>query len=48
MLCYWADNFFEDISINRERVQTLISMCNQLSLSPIHIYDVIQDFLIDA
>ncbi len=36
---------FNDISTNKEAVVNLISLCNELQLAPIHIKDVIEDFL---
>lgn len=37
----------EDISTNKEKIEKLIILSNELDLSPIHIYDVIDDFLVD-
>lgn len=34
-----------DISFNREAVQTVVELCNRLELSPVHIYDVVDDYL---
>ena len=34
-----------DISADRERLSELVQKCNLLELSPIHLYDVIEDFL---
>ena len=36
---------FEDISTNRKAVKELADNCNKFSLSPIHLGDVIEDFL---
>ncbi len=36
---------FEDISVDREKVQKFITLCNKLSLSPLHLADAVQDFL---
>lgn len=38
--------FFHDISTNKEDIVNLISLCNKLQLDPIHIRDVIDDFLL--
>ncbi len=35
----------EDITISKEKITSLIKQCNEKGLSPIHIYDVIEDFL---
>lgn len=34
-----------DLSINKERVQHFAALCTELHLSPIHLRDVIDDFL---
>ena len=34
-----------DITSDKERLQELISICNHLQLSPIHLSDVIEDFI---
>lgn len=34
-----------DITTDRERLFKFIQTCNLLELSPIHLYDVIEDFL---
>ena len=36
---------FRDISVRREEVEELINRCNKLQLDPIHIEDVIEDFI---
>ena len=36
---------FQDISLNKEDIIKLVSLCNELNLDPIHINDVIDDFL---
>lgn len=36
---------FEDVTTNRNAIQHLIKQCNDLKLSPIHLADVIQDFI---
>lgn len=37
---------FHDISIEKKDILKLISLCNELQLDPIHIRDVIDDFLV--
>lgn len=34
-----------DLSWDRERVKQLVKRCNRLRLSPIHLHDVVEDFL---
>ena len=34
-----------DLSINKDRVSKLVYLCNDLQLDPIHIDDVVEDFL---
>lgn len=36
---------FPDMSTNRAEVETLVDLCNSLQLSPIHLEDVVDDFL---
>jgi len=36
-----------DITSDRSRLENLIQRCNDLDLSPIHLEDVIEDFLED-
>jgi len=44
-----ADNSnFEDLTTDPVAVTNLISICNKLKLSPIHLADVVEDFLVDA
>lgn len=35
----------EDITTSKYELCTLVQLCNDLSLDPIHIYDVVDDFL---
>ncbi len=35
----------EDISTSKEDIEKLVALCNSLQLSPLHIQDVIEDFL---
>lgn len=37
---------FHDISVNKNDIANLVSLCNELKLDPIHIRDVIDDFLV--
>lgn len=37
----------KDISVNKSKIKTLVNLCNKNNLSPIHIYDVVDDFLVD-
>ncbi len=34
-----------DVSPDKDRVLDLIKLCNQVELSPVHLFDVIEDFL---
>lgn len=34
-----------DVSPNRSALEPLVQMCNMLGLSPIHLVDVVEDFL---
>lgn len=45
-ISFWEKQI-KDISVNKTKIETLINLCNQNNLSPIHIYDVIDDFLVD-
>lgn len=36
-----------DITSDYERIFRLVSMCNQMQLAPIHLQDVVADFLAD-
>ena len=35
----------EDVTTSKYELCTLVQLCNDLSLNPIHIYDVVEDFL---
>lgn len=37
----------KDISTDKNKIEELVTLCNSLSLSPIHINDIIEDFLVD-
>lgn len=44
-----ADNSaFEDISADPIAIEDLIDICNKLKLSPLHLKDVVEDFLVDV
>ncbi len=34
-----------DITFDKQRLETLVSYCNQLGLSVLHLNDVVEDFL---
>ncbi len=36
-----------DITSDREKVDKLVALCNQMELSVIHLYDVVEDILDD-
>ncbi len=36
----------KDISTSEAKITKLVNLCNELSLEPIHIYDVIEDFIL--
>lgn len=38
----------EDVACNKPSIEKLIALCNRMSLSPIHLPDVVQDFLADV
>ena len=39
---------FEDLTLNPIAVAKLVKLCNELDLSPIHLKDVVEDFLIES
>ena len=41
----YNDITIHDISIRKDKIVKLINKCNDYKLEPIHIYDVIEDFL---
>lgn len=41
------DIIIEDITLERNAMAELIDRCNALRLSMTHLYDVIEDFLVD-
>lgn len=42
---YNDELFAEDISADKDDVQRLVRQCNEYQLEPIHMFDVIDDFL---
>ena len=36
---------FRDVSTDREGMEALVDDCNRLSLSPIHLCEVVEDFI---
>lgn len=36
---------FSDITTNREKAEKIIALCNELQLSPIHLQEVVCDFM---
>ena len=38
---------FRDISVRKREIDELVKRCNALKLDPVHIEDVIEDFLFD-
>ena len=43
----FGEKQIKDISVNKTKIETLVNLCNKNNLFPIHIYDVIDDFLVD-
>lgn len=39
---------FPDLSPDSDKVEALVRICNELALEPIHLGDVVQDFLFEA
>lgn len=39
---------FEDLTVNAIDIANLVNLCNELDLSPIHLRDVVEDFLIES
>lgn len=42
----YGDIVIEDISTEKEKIEKLVRLCNELDLDPIHIHDVVEDFLV--
>lgn len=34
-----------DITVNRQPLEELVKLCNELSLEPVHLNDIVEDFL---
>lgn len=45
MVLVIIDITIHDISIRKDKIVKLINKCNDYNLVPIHIYDVIENFL---
>ena len=43
-----SDLSFEDLTLNPIAVAKLVKLCNELDLSPIHLKNVVEDFLIQS
>lgn len=41
----FVHSFVSDVSVNISEVAALVDSCNQLQLSPVHLMDVVEDFL---
>ena len=41
------DKNIYDISTEKDKVEKLIKLCNENDASPLHINDIIEDFLVD-
>lgn len=37
----------KDISINKDIIVKLIEKCNKFNVSKLHMYDIVEDFLVD-
>lgn len=37
----------EDISTNKNSIERLVGLCNELDLSPTQLNDVVEDFMVD-
>ena len=40
--------FFEDLSVNYQNMLNFVEKCNVAHLSPIHLRDAVDDFLVDC
>ena len=43
----YEDIEIQDVSTDKTKVEKLVNLCNELDLSPIHLNDVLEDFLVD-
>lgn len=43
----YQEKAIRDISINKIKIEKLIMLCNNLELSPLHLMDIVDDFLVD-
>jgi len=39
---------FEDLSVNYQNVSNFVEKCNEAHLSPIHLRDAVEDFLVNC
>ena len=39
------DLYIPDVFLDRERAEEFVALCNKLDLSPLHIFDVLEDIL---
>ena len=46
--CRTDNSSFEDLSSDPIATENLINLCNKLKLSPLHLEDAVEDFLVDA
>ena len=48
--CYMngKEIFFEDLSVNYQNMAKFVEKCNMLYLSPIHLCDAVEDFLVNC
>ena len=46
--CCVNNSAFEDMSTDPIAIENLINLCNKLKLSPLHLEDVVEDFLVDV
>lgn len=42
---YDNEFYIDDVSLNKKEVEKLVRLCNDGELHPIHLYDIIEDFL---
>lgn len=46
--CRTDNTAFEDMSTDSIAIENLINLCNKLKLSPLHLEDAVEDFLVDT
>ncbi len=42
---FYSSIRISDITVDYAKISALVALCNQLELSPIHLRDVVEDFL---